>query len=144
VELNRRLADGVYDSVVEICRDPEIGKLMLGQCEEPIEYAVRMRELPENVCFRSLIEEGKVTPNHIRSVARKLADFYLAESVLPQHLALYGGIEYVRFNTYENFKQLEPFAHEIGGRNFLQWMKGLTYRFTVLSRNLFDERLKAL
>lgn len=142
VELNRRLADGVYDSVVEICRDPEIGKLMLGQCEEPIEYAVRMRELPENVCFRRLIEEGKVTTNHIRSVARRLADFYLAESVLPQHLALYGGIEYVRFNTYENFKQLEPFAHEIGGRNFLQWMKGLTYRFTVLSRNLFDERLK--
>ncbi|MEJ5300078.1 MAG: poly-gamma-glutamate hydrolase family protein [Thermodesulforhabdaceae bacterium] len=143
VELNKRLSDDVYDTVVEICRDPETGKLTLErQCNSPVEYAVRMRELPDNACFRRLIERGEVTSNHIQSIARRLADFYSSGFVLPDKLALYGGIEYVRFNTYENFKQLEPFAQEIGGKSFLQWMKNLTYRFTVLSRNLFDERLR--
>ncbi len=142
VELNKRLSDGIYDGVVKICRDPATGRILLGDCEEPLEYAVRMREIPENTCFRFLLDRNLVTQEHIRSIAERLKDFYASGSSLSPSLAIYGDVEYVRFNTYENFKQLEPFAGEIGGMDFLLWMKDLTYRFTVLYRQLFKERME--
>ncbi|MCX7822898.1 MAG: AAA family ATPase [Syntrophobacterales bacterium] len=141
VELNRRLSEGIYDSVVPICRD-ENGELLLGNCKDPIEYAVRMREIPERTNFRTFLDGGTVSSDHIKAIAKKLADFYEGSPLSNPSLSIYGGVEYVRFNTYENFKQLEPFANEIGGRDLLHWMKKSTYKFTVIFRELFRERLE--
>lgn len=142
VELNKRLSDNIYSDVVAICRDKEKGNLFLGDCERPLEYAVRMREIPEETCFRSLLDKEAVTKNEVRAIAERLAGFYRSGSISNPLLALYGGVEYVRFNAYENFRQLEPFALEIGGKNLLNRMKYDTYKFTVLFKDLFRERLE--
>ncbi len=55
---------------------------------------------------------------------------------------LYGDLTYIRFNTYENFRQLEPFADEIGGKSSLRWMKDTTAVFTMRHRRLFEDRLR--
>lgn len=142
IELNKRLSDNIYDRVVAICRNKKDGSLFLGDCDSPIEYAVKMRQLPDETCFRFLLEKGSLTSEHIKAVAAKLADFYKSNVILNPLLATYGGVEYIRFNTYENFTQLKPFAQELGGKDFLHLMKNDTYKFTVLFRKLFKERLE--
>ncbi len=140
VSLNKRLAKDVYTGVLELCKNPE-GRLFLGSCKEPLEWVVKMKELPEKACFRNLLEAKKIRHYHTRTIAKKLARFYSENSVLSYPFSYYGTVEYVRFNTYENFYQLEPFANEIGGIETLKFLKKLTSRFTILYNKLFKDRL---
>lgn len=74
VELNRRLCSGTYLGVEEI----KLGRdgLSFGGDGETVEYAVKMRKLPEERFLKNLLREGKCTDEDFRRLARKLSDFY--------------------------------------------------------------------
>ncbi len=106
VELNRRLSSGVYLGVVEITEDD--GAITLDGRGEVIEYAVKMRRIPEDRLMSRLLEENKVTDQMIARVAEKLADFYSAAET-NREISGYGKPDRIRQDTDENFQQTRAY-----------------------------------
>ena len=72
--LNRRLAPEVYLAVVAITLQK--GRYQLAGEGTPLEYAVKMQQLPEERSMRSLMRRGKIGRESIEALALTLATFY--------------------------------------------------------------------
>jgi aminoglycoside phosphotransferase family enzyme len=76
VWLNQRLAPGVYRGVVPISRDPR-GGLALNGKGDVVEWAVKMRRLPEELNLARLLDAGgEILTGQISALAQVLAKFY--------------------------------------------------------------------
>ncbi|MCO6442160.1 MAG: hypothetical protein J5I81_14030 [Nitrococcus mobilis] len=75
VRLNRRLAPDVYLAVSSVMRD-ERGVLTLDGPGTAVEYVVRMRRLAETQNFDRLLQQRKLTPEAVDSLATTLARFH--------------------------------------------------------------------
>ena len=74
VRLNRRTAPGLYLGVMAIGGEP----LALGPCEEPVEYAVKMKRFPQEALFDRMARELRLEPGHVDALARVVARFHAA------------------------------------------------------------------
>ena len=110
VKLNQRLSRDVYLGVVPLSR--EGGGFRFGDDGEVVEYAVKMKQLPDDASLSSLIASGKATPGGMRRLGRLLAEFYAAAERSGQ-IDEYGSIRVIEFNTEENFRQLAPFVGKL-------------------------------
>jgi hypothetical protein len=104
VRLNRRLAPGVYLGVEPVRRDPRGHSLARGG--EIVDWAVRMRRLPDEASALALARAGALTHAHLAELAGVLARFYGEAAPAPR----FAGVEVVRANVRENFEQVEPFV----------------------------------
>ena len=77
VELNRRLCSGTYLGVEEIKLGPGGFSFSGG---ETVEYAVRMKKLPEERFLKNLLWGGKCSGEDFKRLARKLTDFYSGQA----------------------------------------------------------------
>lgn len=107
VELNRRLCPGVYLGVEDITSSD--GKLSIGGCGETVEYAVKMRELPESGFLLEKLRRGEVGEEDIRRIARRLVDFYGSQPRRDE-VASYGLPEKIRINIDENLSLSKRFV----------------------------------
>ncbi|NPU84967.1 MAG: AAA family ATPase [Syntrophaceae bacterium] len=103
VRLNRRLAGDTYLGVAEI-REEKAGGLSLSGDGPVVEYAVRMRRLPQERMLKGLLLEGAVDISVMDNVARKIAAFH-AGAETGGRIDEVGGIETIRRNHDENFEQ---------------------------------------
>ena len=108
LRLNQRLAPQLYLEVVPITLSAG-GGLELAGPGDPVEYAVKMRRLPEERMLKRLLAEGTVDPAVMDAVAQKLAAFHAAAETGGEVDAI-GGVEAVIANWDENFVQTEPFV----------------------------------
>ncbi len=106
VELNSRLAPGIYLGVETITRQPS--GFSFGGDGPPVEVAVRMRELPPGGFLHELLRNGTAGQPELDRVARVLADFYQKQPPSPE-IARWGTIENLRISTDENFSQTRAF-----------------------------------
>ncbi len=74
LRLNRRTAAALYLDVVPITGSPEAP--LVGGAGEAIEYALRMREFPQDALLDAMAREGRLSRDHVRSLARGVADFH--------------------------------------------------------------------
>ncbi len=74
VRLNRRLAPDVYLGVVPVVENK--GKPSLEDEGDPIDYAVKMRRLPQERRMDVLLRQGEVDEGHVREIARIVAGFH--------------------------------------------------------------------
>lgn len=74
VTLNRRLAPELYLGVVAITRSA--GAVSVGGSGEIVEYAVKMRQFPENQELASLLDRGAVNLAEIADLAQRLGEFH--------------------------------------------------------------------
>lgn len=74
VELNRRLAPDVYLGVVPVVRTSS-GFRFEGE-GEPVEYAVKMMRLPDDMMMDQLLKDGKVDAAQAREIASVVAGFH--------------------------------------------------------------------
>jgi aminoglycoside phosphotransferase family enzyme len=72
--LNRRLSPEVYLGVEEIKQKG--GKITLGGKGTTIEYAVKMRRLPEERMMDRLIDKGEINKEMIKRTAKRIAFFH--------------------------------------------------------------------
>jgi aminoglycoside phosphotransferase family enzyme/predicted kinase len=107
VRLNRRLAPDVYLGVVPITGDPAHPKV--GGEGEAFEYAVRMREFPQDAQLDRALARGTVGPDEVDELADTLARFH-AEARVARPGDGYGGPEQVAAAIRANFTLTEPFV----------------------------------
>ncbi|MFP3879791.1 MAG: AAA family ATPase [Dehalococcoidia bacterium] len=106
VELNRRLSPEVYLAVVPISRDNR--QIMVEGKGKAIDYAVKMRRLPQERMMDVLLAQNGVSPEMVARVAEKLVDFH-SRAQTNQTISNFGRLKVIRQNTQENFSQTEKY-----------------------------------
>lgn len=76
VKLNRRLAPDMYLGIVPITSSLSTGKMDHKNDEDIIDYAVQMKRMDNNKEMHKMLAENKVTENHLKKLAQKIAQFH--------------------------------------------------------------------
>ena len=109
VELNKRLAKDVYVGISYVVLDQERYRVVdVLQNFEPLEYAVKMRVIPDEVLMKNRFKSGQLTELDIDRTAEVIAKFHATTARSPE-IDKFGSLETVKFNTDENFAQTEEF-----------------------------------
>jgi len=139
VVLNQRLSRNVYEGVIGITREGERGFAMEG-AGETVEYAVKMKELPDEANLAMLLAGGAVAAPDMEKLGGRLADFYegSARNVEIDH---YGHPEVIALNMEENFRQVEPFGGEFVDNEEWEFIRQASRSFFVSRRSLFEKRI---
>ena len=138
VRLNRRLCPGIYLGVEEVRERPE-GAGFSGD-GRIIDYAVKMKRLPAERMLDRLLAGGKVSGDEIRAIARVIGEFHLRAEHSPE-IDVYGGIDVIRANWEENFRQTRQFAGDtLSGRD-LRFIEEWVNRFMEDNAETFARRV---
>lgn len=105
--LNRRLCPTIYLEVVAITGDR--GAIGINGKGEVLEYAVKMRRLPEENMMPNIIAGGRLTAGMLDDIVDILVPFYEAAATGGE-IDQYGRASAVAANIDENFKQAEPYV----------------------------------
>ncbi len=100
VELNRRLCPDTYLGVIPITKTGK--KFMTGGEGEPVEYAVKMRYLPQDRMMNVLLEKDEVNTGMVEKVAQKLADFH-SRAKTNEEISSFGTLKAREINNQENY-----------------------------------------
>ncbi len=140
VRLNRRLAPDVYQAVVPVRRVATGHTLDPEQCDGPIvDYAVKMRRLPDDASASALLAAGQLQAAHLRTLAARLARFY---DQAAQVTAL-GAPPAVAATVEENLAQLAAAAPGILDGERLARVAAAQRRDLERHQNRFPERQAA-
>jgi aminoglycoside phosphotransferase family enzyme len=105
LELNRRLCEGMYLEVVPINRSNTIRIKGEG---ETVEYAVKMKRMPQESKMSKLLEENKVDTKLIDRIAKIIAEFH-SKAETNRRISEFGSLA-IETNWEENFEQTEEFV----------------------------------
>jgi aminoglycoside phosphotransferase family enzyme/predicted kinase len=137
VRLNRRLAPDVYLGVVPVRLGPH--GYWLGPDGDIVDYAVRMRRLPDESSAEALLRQDSLTPDHLASLATRLARYFEGADAVPR----VGSLDAIRANVVENFVRVEPFVGRLVSRETLDaveaWQLGILDRQADRFRHRVDQ-----
>jgi len=139
VELNRRLCPEAYLGVVPITQ--ENGAIRIGGRGETIEYAVRMRRLPQQKMMNVLLTDNRVSAGMVTGVAQKLAKFHKGAETNAE-ISAFGEIKAITRNTDENFDQTDKYIGKTISKDNYQRIKDYTDSFIEKNTPLFNKRIK--
>jgi len=108
LELNRRLCGGMYLEVVPVNRSDCIKIKGDGVT---VEYAVKMKRMPEEKIMTRLLEEDKVDKKLIDRMAKIIAEFH-SKAETDKRIGEFGSLPMIETNWRENFEQTEEFIGE--------------------------------
>jgi aminoglycoside phosphotransferase family enzyme/predicted kinase len=137
VRLNRRLAPDVYLGVVPVTRRDT--QLELEGNGEVVEWAVKMRRLPEEATLQNWLQQGKVGDEVIGRLARRIAAFH-AQAESGERIATYGRFPVVAKNARENFEHSAVQVGTTVSKSVFQRARTLTEEALALHQALIDRR----
>jgi aminoglycoside phosphotransferase family enzyme len=139
VKLNQRLAQDTYIGVLPIIYDglrhrigPEEGEI--------VEYAVKMKKIPEELLMNSLFGRGELREEHLREIARVLANFHQNAERSPE-IDKFGEPGVFRINTDENFEQTAKYVDMTISSEDFHTLRQWTDDFYRQQGDLFQERI---
>jgi len=139
VALNRRLTQNVYLGVVPITQKD--GRYFMAGPGRPVEYCVKMRQLPQEFSMIRLLEAGKIDKGKLRALAGTLVQFY-DQALTGGDITAFGSWKTVRANCEENFRQTEPFSGSIIDERLFQIVRAATRSFLRRRKELFERRME--
>ncbi len=139
IELNRRLAEEIYLGVSEITENN--GDIKIDGDNKVIDYAVKMKRMPQNRMMDALIEKNEIEDSYIVALSKRIAEFHL-NAETNDYINQFGSIETNKFNTDENFEQTKGGVGEFITQFQYDAIKDYTNRFYVENKELFEKRIK--
>jgi len=134
VELNRRLCPWVYVGVLTVVK---VGSEYFLEGEgEVVEYAVKMRRIPEERLMKNLLD--KLTEEDLRRLAKHLFDFHQRAERKDE----FGRLELMKFNTDENFMQTQKYVGTTIEEEDYNFIGLATEEFYKNYAPLFEKRMK--
>jgi len=137
LELNRRLCGDMYLEVVPINRSNIIKIKGEG---ETVEYAVKMKRMPQEKMMNKLLEEKKVDSKLIDGIAKIIADFH-SKAETNRRISEFGSLAIIETNWNENFEQTREF---VGKTISMKDFKLIRERIEDFMKNnvpLFEKRM---
>jgi len=138
VELNRRLCPEVYLGVVPITQDSN--NIFVEGRGKIIEYAVKMRRLPQEAMMDVLLIKNQVSPEMLTAVAQKLAEFH-QRAETNANISAFGNIKASTKNTDENFSQTEKYIGKTISPDMYQHIKTYNEGFIKTNTSLLNKRV---
>ena len=139
VELNRRLSPEIYLGVVPVTEKD--GRFEFEGSGKVVEYAVKMKRLPENGMMKELLQKGEITEKHIDLIVNTLVPFYKSADT-GERVNPYGSIETVFYNTNENFEQTKNFVSVALTEEKYTHIVNYNNSFIEQNKKLFEKRIK--
>jgi aminoglycoside phosphotransferase family enzyme len=140
VRLNQRLAEDVYIGVLPITHDGKAYRL--GGKGAVVEYAVKMKKVPDERLMGSLFNRGELRTEHLKDIARVLAGFHRRAEQSPE-IDQFGKPEMFKINTDENFDQTRKYIGLTIEKGDFEALHGWTEVFYGEKEALFSERIGA-
>ncbi len=137
VELNQRLCSDTYLGVVPITRN-RAGIVLDGK-GEVIEYAVKMRRLPQEAMMNVLLAKNQVSSDMVGRVAGKIAAFH-RQAETSAAISAFGELATITGNTDENFDQTVKYMGNTVSQEKYRHIKGYTRSFIEDNASLFHRR----
>ncbi|KTB47448.1 AAA family ATPase [Dehalogenimonas alkenigignens] len=106
VVLNRRMCPDAYLGVVPVTNQD--GQISLSGSGEVVDYAVKMRQLPESGMMDRRLRDWTLDAAMIEAVAGKVAAFHAAAGTGGE-IDKFGSLDSIRRNIDENFEQTRPY-----------------------------------
>ncbi len=139
IELNRRLCPDIYLDVVPITRRG--GEFLIGGKGKAVEYAVKIRRLPQERMMDALLESNQVSPKMLTELAQKLVEFHrMAET--NESISAFGSLSVITRNTEENFSQTDKYISKAISKKNYQQIKEYTRSFLREKAALFGKRTR--
>ncbi|MCX8116878.1 MAG: phosphotransferase [Desulfobacterota bacterium] len=139
VVLNRRLAPSLYLGVVPITEKD--GRISLEGEGHPVEFAVKMRQVPEDFLLDRWLKRGELHPPMMEAVAEILARFY-SEAATDDRIQSFARPERVKQDTDENFEQTERYIGHTITQEVYSEIKEKTDQFFQTREGLFYQRIR--
>ena len=143
LRLNRRLAPDVYLDVVPVVRTPDGRFAVEGETEggtPVVEWAVKMRRLPEDRTLDRLLDAGAAPAGLIERIVRRLIAFHEAAEVVVNDAGFAGGIA-ERAWWRREYEEAEAFIGETWRPQDARATRAFVEQTIEREQALFDERL---
>ena len=137
VRLNRRLAPGIYLRVVKVTEQD--GTYRVGGRGRAVEYAVKMRRIPDESILENRLAAGTADAATIGKVARAVAAFH-EKAERGGRIAGFGSPEAIGRNAAENFAQTADFIGKTIPRAHYDEIKEYTGSFLRKNAALLERR----
>jgi len=139
LELNRRLCADMYLEVVPINRS-RLDIVKIKGEGETVEYAVKMKRMPQEKMMRNLLEEKKVDSKLIDRIAKIVAEFH-SKAETNRRVSELGSLAIIETNWKENFDQTQQFVGKtISMKDFKLIREGID-DFMKRNRPFFEKRM---
>jgi len=137
LELNRRLCPEIYLEVVPIKKSSIIKVAGEG---ETIEYALKMKRLPQERIMTVLLKENRVDKKTIDEIAQIVAQFHSSAQTNPE-ISQFGSLKIVKTNWDENFSQTKKFINQTISQLEFQLIQTKINAFLEKNKALFESRI---
>jgi hypothetical protein len=137
LELNRRLCEGMYLEVVPINRSNIIKIKGEG---ETVEYAVKMKRMPQEKMMNKLLEENKVDNKLIDRIAKIIAEFH-SKAETNKRISEFGSLAIIGTNWKENFEQTREFVGKTISMKDFKFIRERIDDFMKRNVSLFEKRM---
>ena len=145
LRLNRRLSPEIYLAVVPIIErtmksDRVTEKINLGGKGKVIDYAVKMKELPQEDLMTELLKQDNISYATADEIAKIIARFHQSAET-DATINQFGSIETVKFNWDENFAQTAAFIGKTISAVTFRLIKKSVNKFMAVNLALFNKRI---
>ena len=138
LELNRRLCEDMYLEVVPI----NISNVIKIKGEgETVEYAVKMRRMPQEEMMNKLLEEDKVDNKLISRIAKIIAEFH-SKAKTNRRINEFGSLTIIGTNWKENFEQTRKFIGKTISMKDFKRIRERIDDFMKRNASFFENRVK--
>jgi aminoglycoside phosphotransferase family enzyme len=138
VKLNRRLSPEIYLGVVAITQDED--RVKWDGSGEVVEYAVQMKQIPEDLLMDRLLKNNKVTEDMIEAVSEKLSRFYI-NAETNDYISRFAKPERFKQDTDENFEQTRKYIDVTIPQTIYSEVYERTDQFYRTREDLFYQRI---
>jgi aminoglycoside phosphotransferase family enzyme len=139
LELNRRLCGDMYLEVVPINRAAAIRIKGAG---ETVEYAVKMKRMPQETMLSRLLEENKVDKKLVGNIAKTIAEFH-AKAETNRQISEFGSVAIIETNWKENFEQTTEYIGATISAEDFKLTREKIKAFMQRNTALFTKRIAA-
>jgi len=138
VILNRRLSPAIYLGIVKITEEGE--RISFNGRGVVVDYAVKMRQIPEECLMDRLLEKGRLTPEMIEVVSERLTQFYsMAET--SDRIKGFAKPQRIKQDTDENFYQTKKYIDVTIPKDKYVEIENWTNNFLKNQEAIFNQRI---
>ncbi|MEM8720160.1 MAG: AAA family ATPase [Cyanobacteria bacterium P01_G01_bin.39] len=137
--LNRQIAPELYLKVLPISSNAQ--KLILGSSNNVVEYALKMRQFPQENLFSNLLKAGKLTANLLIELGQIVAQFHKSAAT-NEYISSFGSVDKISATFAENYRQSQRYIGIVQTKEQLIATKAYTDYFFAERKNLFIDRVK--